>query len=150
MVERYSGFLCVLFAVGTKTIGAVADRANNLASESHPRSVKWLVVVVGRKGSSPPTQELRPPPSKATASQQSMSCMKHLIEAEREYSVPSSEPNNFGWLLNSTVQLDASFETAPDTNSVSPKAHRIVQITLVGDRIRAFTHVEKLAVGAER
>lgn len=59
----------------------------------HPRSVKWLVVVVGReKDRRLLPRNLRPPPSKATASQQSMSCMKHLIEAERESSVPSSKP----------------------------------------------------------
>lgn len=63
--------------------------------------------------------------------------MKHLIEAERESSVPSSNPiTSDGY---SAVQLDASFEAARDTSSVSLKAHRIIQITLLGDRIRAFS-----------
>lgn len=82
--ERYSWLPVCLLRLAP-TIGAVADRANNLAPESR----LWLLAGKDRRL----YPELRPPPSlptRATASQQSMSCMKHLIEAERESSVPSS------------------------------------------------------------
>lgn len=69
--------------------------------------------------------------------------MKHLVEAERESSVPSSNPKkwkNFGRLLGCAAAGRLSpFEMILDTNSVCLETHRIVQITLLGDRTRALT-----------
>lgn len=61
-----------------KTIGAVADRANNLAPGSHA----WLLAGKDRRLS----HESCGRPlctAKATASQQAVACMKHLVEAEK-------------------------------------------------------------------
>lgn len=68
--------------------------------------------------------------------------MKHLVEAERESSVPSSNPKkwkNFGRLLSCAAGRLSPCEMNLDTNSVCLETHRIVQITLLGDRTRALT-----------
>lgn len=53
--------------------------------------------------------------AKATASQQAVACMKHLVEAERGSSVPSSKPKNFGRPGTRIVRQDYSFGMALDT-----------------------------------
>lgn len=59
--------------------------------------------------------------------------MKHLIEAERESSVPSSNSKKTSDGLSIVLQQDGPFEMITrDTNSVCHERHRVAQITLSG------------------
>lgn len=127
-----------LVAVGTNYWRCGRSSQQSLAPESHPR------LLVGKDRRLIPRIAAAPPSTtRATASQQSMSCMKHLVEAERESSVPSSNSKKKKRTSDGYSQLlcsrPARFRMTLDTNSVCHKAHRITQMTLLGDRTRAFT-----------
>lgn len=140
MNERYSGLLCPCCVRWAPTVGAVADRANNLCAPSLIRTC-WSGRIDRRL--TPRNAAAPPSTTKATASQQSMSCMKHLVEAERKFSVPSSKPKKMAKLRTATQMCSSSRGDSCgmnlDTNSVCLETHRIVQTTLLGDRTRAVT-----------